>query len=281
MHKVLSWLFAIAFLGALSTALVPTAQARGCEGPAHDCIIDALALGSSRPADFTLNTNGATLEPGEPTVCFLAGGTVWAKFKAASNGKAYIDQTGSANYGVSLSVFAIRSEEFEQLACDGTTKGERARVSFSCVAGETYYIQLSPSAFNATGPAAFRLEGCGETGLQTSNANTLMVAAHAASSTTPCPNVTVCSNKPQFDIVARASVDKTGLDPNVANMRIEGSGSVANVKFGTGAFDLNAPRPPPPPPPCGPGCGPDPILEYLSRVNQWAQSLPQSATIKS
>lgn len=283
MHRTSTWITATLMLGTTLTMGVATAQVSGCEGFRHDCFNDPLLVGTGRPATFTVDNTGATLEPREPMVCFVAAASVWVKFTAQTDGIARVRETGNAPFAVSLAAFRDGGSitSLTHVACDGVSAGARAEVEFTCQAGRSYYLQIASAEFNATGPLSFKLEGCGQTGPSVSTGSDIIVRDHESTSATPCQTVSTCRALVSVDVWWRVSVDRTPTTPSpqggMVTLYADGYARAGGQTVSLGGPGFVAP-PPPPPPGCGGGCEPGDYIVYVQQVRAWATGISKDVT---
>lgn len=277
MGKAWTWMLMLGMLATgLAVAVPPAAaQTTACSGPSNDCFANATTLPTSRPASFTVSNHGAGLETREPLTCFVAGASVWVRFTAQTNGRAYVDQTAPSPIALSLAAFEGTSlASLVERDCDGVSAGAEAALEFTCVAGQTYHLQIA-SASNVTGTTRFSLEGCGRTGVTYETGRYVTVADHESTSATSCWSVPACRQYADADVNVRVTADRTTrLDQNQGvNARLESSGRLAGRAYDLGEVGMIIPSLGPPPPPPGPGPGGRDLIAYAHAVREWAEGI--------
>jgi hypothetical protein len=113
--------------------------------PANDDFDQATAIGS-RPFTDSLNTSEATLAGDDP-YCSDEDDTVWYSFTPASNMQVGANTFGS-DYDTTLSVWTGSRRALTEIACNDDWEWSgggfsQSRVSFSAVAGQTYYFMVA------------------------------------------------------------------------------------------------------------------------------------------
>jgi hypothetical protein len=134
---------ALITLAALTVVGAPAAQAAV---PSNDDISAAVAF-SSVPVTFTVNTEAATVAPGETLCAREAQATVWYAFTPTSSGR-YAFDTVASDYDTDLAIYSGSPGHLTQLDCEyyqylnNSDWDWQARLALALTAGTTYYIQV-------------------------------------------------------------------------------------------------------------------------------------------
>jgi hypothetical protein len=90
---------------------------------------------------------GATLQPGESAPCGPIGGTIWFQFNVTRQASIEIDAAGTT-FPVILAAYTLTGflpsppgGSLANVACDISSETEPARLTFTALPGERYYIQ--------------------------------------------------------------------------------------------------------------------------------------------
>lgn len=142
---------ATAMLALLVLALVPATPAGAlppCNDttPHNDCIQNAVPL-TQRYVNVAQSTTGAGTQEGEPLACDVTA-TVWYKFTALRNSSAGFNIANS-DYSAIVNAYELQPDgsfAFRGCAAEGSW------LTFTCVAGRDYYIQIGGEV-NITGVA--------------------------------------------------------------------------------------------------------------------------------
>lgn len=226
-----------------------------CFSSFNDCISEANAIGTARPADFSGNTTGATIEKNEPATCGTVSHSTWHRFTAQTDGTARIERTSEASGGL-ITVFAGLSDWLGCRALSAVPPLE-----FTCTKGTTYWIQVATVEGLGVG-YAFRLTGCGAEGITTDTAGSDVGARYhegesVGSSTTGAG----------LDVDGELLISRSGdLDGKLAEgeTRVYARSPVSGSAEKVGLF-LIAPPPPP-----GPGPSGDEVRSWAIATQQWA-----------
>lgn len=143
----------------VSLAAVPLSSAEGCAGFGNDCFDGAEAV--ANPGSAFVNTTGYGTEPDEPAACGAIGSTAWFTFQATRNATGSVDTVGSA-YDTVLAVYAGQYlGRLMLMGCNDDYGSQlTSRVNFTCVAGQTYRVQLG-GYDGAAGFAQLNVDACG------------------------------------------------------------------------------------------------------------------------
>jgi hypothetical protein len=128
-----------------------------------DNIANSVALPEPNAEESSIagSSAGATLEAGETAPCGDIGATIWHQFSVFTDTPVVVDTGGSdfptivAAYTLTGFVPSPPGGSLANVACDASD-GERARITFTAMAGERYYVQVG-GVGGATGTLAFRL----------------------------------------------------------------------------------------------------------------------------
>ena len=131
------------WMGATSSGVLATSS-----GPTNDNFANASVL-SGVSGSVSADTSGATREAGEPTVVGNAGGhSVWYGWTAPASGSVSVDTHGSV-FDTTLAVYTGSSlSGLSKLVENDDTSDTTSKVSFTAVAGVSYWIQVD--GYNGT-----------------------------------------------------------------------------------------------------------------------------------
>jgi hypothetical protein len=133
----------------LALALVGLTPALAAPLATNDDIGNATVIGSI-PFTDTVDTSAATTAPDEPASCFTAGSTVWYSFTATADTALQANTFGSTFYAT-LDVYSGTPGALTLIACSDV------EVSFTAIAGETYYVMVGSYGGDYDGDLVFTL----------------------------------------------------------------------------------------------------------------------------
>ncbi|MFO1533157.1 MAG: hypothetical protein ABR562_05610, partial [Thermoplasmatota archaeon] len=152
---------AIVVAAAAALVLIPhptDAQVPCANFPANNCFAGATAI-NAVPYSVSQNNNGATTEAGEPVPCCGMGATVWFRWTPNASGTGVVATCGSSLDTV-LAVYTGGSvSALAQVGYNDNSCANQSQVTFTCVAGTTYRIQVGGSAA-AMGSFTMTVNGC-------------------------------------------------------------------------------------------------------------------------
>lgn len=135
-----------ALLGALVLVAVALPGVAHAAPPANDSFGSAVAVDpGTLPFTTSTRIDEATLEPGEPSGCYVAGKSVWYSITPMSNGILRADIGGSSFSDRILYVYRQDGSGLGGLstvACASPYYNGQSSVIFSVDAGRTYYLQV-------------------------------------------------------------------------------------------------------------------------------------------
>lgn len=266
-----------ALLVTTALAILPEAGAvsTACPVPA-DCRASPMLLSDGRPVRFTMNTTGATVEPGEPTGCGTMFHTVWARFKATQDGTAHVTQVANAPFTPTIGVYRQSGSSLVAPACDTGHNAQFADIAISCVAGAFYYIQVGTIHNASFGAVTLELDGCGPNGVGPELRGDYVGASYTHEQDAgACPPSVRCEAL-RVKSSGRVLVDtdpRTNPEQRTVVVRDEVIVQRGATTMGTGERGFVIVVTPPPPPGPGPSGLPDPS-SFVASVASWARSGP-------
>lgn len=185
---------------AVPMLLLLVARTASAAPPANDNFADATVV-PGLPFTDTENTVEATREVNEPRpICLESNtnnNTVWYSFTPDADVDVQVDTVGS-DYDTTLTVYTGSFPSLTEIACndDFAFPDRRSSLTFSAVAGETYFIMVG--AFNDTGGGnlVFNMQEFIELGITLDATGTLNLATGQATVT----GTVFCSSSTTVDV---------------------------------------------------------------------------------
>ena len=134
---------------------IPTPTPGPPPPPANDNSGNA-AMIDAMPFEDIVDTNGATLQVGEPAPCGSIGATVWYSYTAQADGRVIARTRGSAQDTVLAAYVGTSPDDLVPLACNDDSGGIAAQITLEASAGQTVLFQAGGFE-GLTGPLVFRV----------------------------------------------------------------------------------------------------------------------------